>query len=129
MIFPDSVIACRAGHQAMGADILLAILAALADMILTIGLFTDTAGYGMILTYPFVTITAPGTMGDATGRYPRISSIRAPIGHSGGSFGSQQAKMSTLFWESHDLKSVWLSGVFSQRKITANSTYWKAKVG
>ena len=49
MIFPDRVIACRAGHQAMGADILLAILAALADMILTIGLFTDTAGYGMIL--------------------------------------------------------------------------------
>jgi hypothetical protein len=65
MIFPDSVIACRAGHQAMGADIILAILAALADMILTIGLFTDTAGYGMILTYPFVTITAPGTMGAA----------------------------------------------------------------
>jgi hypothetical protein len=59
----------------MGADILLAILAALADMILTIELFTDTAGYGMILTYPFVTITAPGTMGDATGRYPRISSF------------------------------------------------------
>jgi hypothetical protein len=47
MIFPDSVIACRAGHQAMGADIILAILAALADMILTIGLFTDTTGYGM----------------------------------------------------------------------------------
>jgi hypothetical protein len=65
MIFPDRVIACRAGHQAMGADILLAILAALADMILTIGLFTDTAGYGMILTYPFVTITAPGTMVNA----------------------------------------------------------------
>ena len=65
MIFPDRVIAGRAGHQAMGADILLAILAALADMILTIGLFTDTAGYGMILTYPFVTITAPGTMGNA----------------------------------------------------------------
>ena len=75
MIFPDSVIACRAGHQAMGADIIPAILAALADMILTIGLFTDTAGYGRILTYPFVTITAPGTMGDAPGRYPRISSF------------------------------------------------------
>ena len=65
MIFPDRVIAGRAGHQAMGADIILAILAALADMILTIGLFTDTAGYGMVLTYPFVTITAPRSMGNA----------------------------------------------------------------
>ena len=33
-----------------------------------------------------------------------------------------------LFWESRYLKSVWLSGVVSQRKITANSTYWEAKV-
>ena len=65
MIFPDRVIAGRAGHQAMGADIILAILAALADMILTIGLFTDTAGDGMVLAYPLVTITAPGTMGNA----------------------------------------------------------------
>jgi hypothetical protein len=100
MIFPDNVIACRAGHQAMGADIILAILAALADMILTIGLFTDTAGYGMILTYPFVTITAPGTMGDATGRYPRISSIRALSDSFGGHFVSHSQKTVSLLLES-----------------------------
>jgi hypothetical protein len=39
-----------------------------------------------------------------------------------------QQKTALLFWESRYLKPVWLSGAFSQRKITPNSTYWKAKV-
>jgi hypothetical protein len=34
-----------------------------------------------------------------------------------------------LFWDIPDSKPVWLSGAFSKLKITANSTYWKAKVG
>jgi hypothetical protein len=63
------------------------------------------------------------------GRYTPISPILAPIGHSGGSFGPQQAKLSTRFWESRHLRSIWISGAFSKLKITPNSTYWKAKVG
>jgi len=37
-------------------------------------------------------------------------------------------KPALLFWDIPVSKPVWLSGTFSQRKITANSTYWKAKV-
>jgi hypothetical protein len=39
-----------------------------------------------------------------------------------------QQKTALLFWESHYLKSVWLSEAISQREIAANSTYWEAKV-
>jgi hypothetical protein len=39
-----------------------------------------------------------------------------------------QQNAALLFWESRDLKPVLLSEAVSQRKITANSTYWKAKV-
>ena len=31
-----------------------------------------------------------------------------------------------MFWDIPGSKPVWLSGAFSQRKITANSTYWEA---
>jgi hypothetical protein len=31
-----------------------------------------------------------------------------------------------MFWDILDLWPVWLSGAFSQQKITANSTYWLA---
>jgi hypothetical protein len=34
-----------------------------------------------------------------------------------------------LFWESRSSKPVWLSGAILKLKITANSTYWEAKVG
>jgi hypothetical protein len=34
-----------------------------------------------------------------------------------------------LFWDIPGSKPVWQSGVFSELKITANSTYWEAKVG
>ena len=34
-----------------------------------------------------------------------------------------------MFWDILDLWPVWLSGAFSERKITANSTYWEAKAG
>jgi hypothetical protein len=37
-------------------------------------------------------------------------------------------KTALMFWDIPGSKPVWLSGTFSQRKITANSTYWKAKV-
>ena len=33
-----------------------------------------------------------------------------------------------LFWDIPDAKPVWLSEAFSQLKITANSTYWEAKL-
>ena len=33
-----------------------------------------------------------------------------------------------MFWDIPAPWPVWLSGAFSQRKITANSTYWKAKL-
>jgi hypothetical protein len=33
-----------------------------------------------------------------------------------------------MFWDILDLWPVWLSGAFSELKITANSTYWKAKL-
>jgi hypothetical protein len=33
-----------------------------------------------------------------------------------------------MFWDIPDLWPVWLSGAFSQRKITANSGRWEAKV-
>ena len=39
-----------------------------------------------------------------------------------------RGKTALLFWDIHGSKPVWLSGAFSQRKIAANSTYWKAKV-
>ena len=35
-------------------------------------------------------------------------------------------KTARMFWDIPYLWPVWLSGAFSQRKITANSTYWKA---
>ena len=37
-------------------------------------------------------------------------------------------KTALLFWDIPGSKPVWLSGAFSQRKITANSTYWEAKL-
>ena len=33
-----------------------------------------------------------------------------------------------LFWDIADSEPVWLSGSILQREITANSTYWKAKL-
>jgi hypothetical protein len=36
-------------------------------------------------------------------------------------------KTARLFWNIPGTKPVWQSGVFSQQKITANSTYWEAK--
>jgi hypothetical protein len=33
-----------------------------------------------------------------------------------------------MFWDIPGSKPVWLSGAFSELKITANSTYWKAKL-
>ena len=33
-----------------------------------------------------------------------------------------------MFWDIPAPWPVWLLGAFSQRKITANSTYWKAKL-
>jgi len=37
-------------------------------------------------------------------------------------------KTALMFWDILDLWPVWLSGAFSELKITANSTYWKAKL-
>jgi hypothetical protein len=37
-------------------------------------------------------------------------------------------KTALLFWDIPDSKPVWQSGVILQQKITANSTYWKAKL-
>jgi hypothetical protein len=37
-------------------------------------------------------------------------------------------KTARMFWDIPGSKPVWLSGAFSQRKITANSTYWEAKL-
>jgi len=37
-------------------------------------------------------------------------------------------KTALMFWDIPVSKPVWQSGEFSQRKITANSTYWEAKV-
>jgi hypothetical protein len=34
-----------------------------------------------------------------------------------------------MFWDIPDLWPVWLLGAISELKITANSTYWKAKRG
>jgi len=36
-------------------------------------------------------------------------------------------KTALLFWDIPGSKPIWLSGAFSQRKITANSTYREAK--
>ena len=38
-------------------------------------------------------------------------------------------KTALMFWDIPDSKPVGLSGAFSELKITANSTYWEAKVG
>jgi hypothetical protein len=37
-------------------------------------------------------------------------------------------KTALLFWDIPGSKPVWLSGAFSQRKITANSGRWEAKL-
>ena len=37
-------------------------------------------------------------------------------------------KTALLFWDIPGSMPVWLSGAFSQRKITANSTYWEANL-
>ena len=37
-------------------------------------------------------------------------------------------KTALMFWDIPVSNPVWLSGAFSQRKITANSTYWEAKL-
>jgi hypothetical protein len=37
-------------------------------------------------------------------------------------------KTALMFWDIPAPWPVWLSGAFSQRKITANSTYWEAKL-
>jgi hypothetical protein len=37
-------------------------------------------------------------------------------------------KTARMFWDIPGSKPVWLSGAFSQRKITANSTYREAKL-
>jgi hypothetical protein len=37
-------------------------------------------------------------------------------------------KTALLFWESHDSLPIRLSGAESKLKITANSTYWEAKL-
>jgi hypothetical protein len=47
----------------------------------------------------------------------------------GGLLALIQENAALLFWDIPDSKPVWLSGAFSQLKITANSTYWKAKLG
>jgi hypothetical protein len=39
-----------------------------------------------------------------------------------------QQNAALLFWDIPDSKPVWLSGAFSQLEITANSTYWEAKL-
>ena len=39
-----------------------------------------------------------------------------------------QQNAAPLFWDIPDLKPVWLSGAFSQLKMTANSTYCEAKL-
>jgi hypothetical protein len=38
-------------------------------------------------------------------------------------------KTALMFWDIPAPWPVWLSGAFSELKITANSTYWEAKVG
>ena len=37
-------------------------------------------------------------------------------------------KTALLFWDIPGSKPVWLSGAFLELKMTANSTYWEAKV-
>jgi len=37
-------------------------------------------------------------------------------------------KTALMFWDIPGSKPVWLSGAFSELKITANSTCWKAKL-
>jgi hypothetical protein len=37
-------------------------------------------------------------------------------------------KTALMFWDIPGSKPVWLSGAESTQKITANSTYWKAKL-
>jgi hypothetical protein len=46
----------------------------------------------------------------------------------GGLLALIQQNAALLFWDIPDSKPVWLSGAFSQLKITANSTYWEAKL-
>jgi hypothetical protein len=62
-------------------------------------------------------------------RCVQISSILAPIGHSIGSFGPQQAKMGTLFYESRNLTSVRLSEAKLELEKEPNNAFWEAKVG
>jgi hypothetical protein len=46
----------------------------------------------------------------------------------GGLLALIREKTALLFWDILDSKPVWLSGRSLKLKITANSTYWKAKL-
>ena len=57
----------------------------------------DEEGFRVAKKGGFVTNRDPGPSPENNpGTYPRISSIRAPIGHSGGSFGMKSRKCSTF---------------------------------
>jgi len=65
-------------------------------------------------TYSFTHTTSPSeTIFPGRGPDPKISLIRE--------------KTALMFWDIPGSKPVWLSGEFSELKITANSTYWEAK--
>jgi hypothetical protein len=57
-----------------------------------------------------------------------ISPIRAPIPHFGGLFSTNSGKTSTIVGGIPDSLPVWLSAAELQMEITANSTYWRAKL-
>jgi hypothetical protein len=64
-------------------------------------------------------------MGDTPGTPESWLRLVIPEGH----LTLIRENAAPLFCESRYSLSVWLSGVILQLKMTANSTYWEAKVG
>jgi hypothetical protein len=63
------------------------------------------------------------------GQAPRSPQFGLRLAIPEGHLALNRENAAPLFWESRYLKPVWQSGAISQRKITANSGRWEAKVG
>jgi hypothetical protein len=61
-------------------------------------------------------------------KYPLISPIQAPFSHFGRLFDTNSAKNELLLGKSPYSLSIWLQGAILELKMTANSTYWEAKL-